>query len=488
MIPGEMSVSRRILRFLSTCFSERQIIWRVGSETRYLRLSPQTQIACVAGWAVLTGLISFHVVGFYIQSNAIKAQSRSIIEAQSAYTTLLDQVSEYQLSVMGVTRDLKETEAHLRRLFSQNEALKQDLMSTESALQMSERERSRITTDSSELGDQLHLLGRELRRMSSKNTALETHINSLRGHLELVKNEKAEIAAERAALDDRLWRLHNDLQGSMARNSQLEGNLDSIKADLRQVLSERRTIISKNTRLGRRVESLEATLAETRTRHAANLERLNEQIHARTDVLESIIQRTGINIDELIPIPNGMLRGQGGPFIPLHPDFFETSEQREADQPIDLRLDDALARWQQVRDVFLSMPVIVPVKNYYVASRFGRRRDPFTRRWARHEGIDLAGPSRQPIFATASGRVAFAGRNGAYGRMVEIDHGHGVVTRYGHLYRAYVKRGDQVMVGQKIAALGNTGRSTGPHVHYEVRYKGKPLDPLKFLRATRHVQ
>ena len=127
--------------------------------------------------------------------------------------------------------------------------------------------------------------------------------------------------------------------------------------------------------------------------------------------------------------------------------------------------------------MFLSMPVIVPVEKLYVASRFGRRRDPFTRRWARHEGIDLAGPSRQPIFATASGRVTFAGRNGAFGRMVEIDHGHGVVTRYGHLYRAHVKRGDQVTVGQTIAALGNSGRSTGPHVHYEVRYKDKPLDP-----------
>jgi murein DD-endopeptidase MepM/ murein hydrolase activator NlpD len=121
-------------------------------------------------------------------------------------------------------------------------------------------------------------------------------------------------------------------------------------------------------------------------------------------------------------------------------------------------------------------------------SQFGRRIDPFTGRLAFHSGLDMAGPTGSKIYATADGKVEFTGRQGAYGIMVDIAHGFGLSTRYAHLSQILVEDGQAVKKGQVIAIQGSTGRSTGAHLHYEVRYKDQPLDPRKFLNAGRYVQ
>ena len=123
---------------------ERQIILRTDGETSYLRLTTGVQLAVIAGWLVVAGWVGFATVGYYTQGSMITAKNQAIDLSRHAYRKLLDQVSDYKLSIVGITRDLKETESHLRRLFSQNEALKQDLSSTAVALRTSEAERSRI--------------------------------------------------------------------------------------------------------------------------------------------------------------------------------------------------------------------------------------------------------------------------------------------------------------------------------------------------------
>lgn len=124
-------------------------------------------------------------------------------------------------------------------------------------------------------------------------------------------------------------------------------------------------------------------------------------------------------------------------------------------------------------------PSISPVeKRAWVTSLFGMRRDPFTRRWRMHEGLDLAARLRTPVIATAAGRVRFSGRKGTWGRVVIIDHGYGFETRYAHNRKNLVRTGQRVKRYQKIAELGATGRSTGPHVHYELRKLGKPVNPM----------
>ena len=127
------------------------------------------------------------------------------------------------------------------------------------------------------------------------------------------------------------------------------------------------------------------------------------------------------------------------------------------------------------------IPTMMPVKAPYNASSFGRRIDPFNGQWAMHEGIDFIADYGSPIAAAASGVVIFAGFHPQYGYMVDIDHGNDLVTRYAHTSKIMVREGDLVQRGRKIAEVGSTGRSTGPHLHFEVRFRGAAQNPTKFL-------
>ncbi|MGL4240307.1 MAG: M23 family metallopeptidase, partial [Beijerinckiaceae bacterium] len=118
-----------------------------------------------------------------------------------------------------------------------------------------------------------------------------------------------------------------------------------------------------------------------------------------------------------------------------------------------------------------------------ITSSFGTRSDPFTRSMAMHTGIDFRAPTGSPVRATASGKVVEAGWAGGYGNMVEIDHGNGLTSRYAHLSAITVTAGDTVAKGSTVGRVGSTGRSTGPHLHYETRIDGDPADPMRFIRA-----
>jgi murein DD-endopeptidase MepM/ murein hydrolase activator NlpD len=138
-----------------------------------------------------------------------------------------------------------------------------------------------------------------------------------------------------------------------------------------------------------------------------------------------------------------------------------------------------------LRDVMAwLLPSIDPLPDGLPGSRFGWRRDPFSGRRAMHEGIDFNAPHGTPIVAAGAGVVVFSGWHPAYGRQVDIDHGSGMVTRYAHASRLLVKQGDIVRRGQRIALVGSSGRSTGAHLHFEVRVDGEPRDPLAFLRQS----
>lgn len=166
-----------------------------------------------------------------------------------------------------------------------------------------------------------------------------------------------------------------------------------------------------------------------------------------------------------VALEPGGTRNQGGPFVPAVP------------VPRIVPPTDAVIRVMQV------LPLRMPLTNYRMASGFGRRSDPINRRTAMHEGIDLAAPLRTPVVATGSGKVVFAGMRGRYGKLVEIDHGLGVRTRYAHLGVIRVAVGQRVAAGQRVGLVGRTGRTTGPHLHYEVLVDGKPDNPLRFIRS-----
>lgn len=146
---------------------------------------------------------------------------------------------------------------------------------------------------------------------------------------------------------------------------------------------------------------------------------------------------------------------------------------------------DELATLQQVME---SLPLSSPIHNGGdEQSPFGNRIDPFTGRLAFHSGLDLSGPHGTKVLSTGDGKVVAAGRDGAYGNAVDVQHGFGLMTRYAHLSQVLVKEGQAVKKGDVLGIQGSTGRSTGEHVHYEVRYNKRPMNPKNFLKAGQHV-
>jgi len=147
-------------------------------------------------------------------------------------------------------------------------------------------------------------------------------------------------------------------------------------------------------------------------------------------------------------------------------------------------LEALLKSLEDQQNLLASTPAIRPVSrdvNSWTTSRFGYRISPFTGRREFHKGYDIASRQGTPILATADGVVTFAGKKGLYGKFIVIDHGHGMITRYGHCQKLLKKRGDKVKRWETIALMGNTGRSTGPHLHYEVHLNGIPVNPVKYI-------
>lgn len=147
-------------------------------------------------------------------------------------------------------------------------------------------------------------------------------------------------------------------------------------------------------------------------------------------------------------------------------------------------LSDIEAKLLQQSVLKDSLPNISPVNALYNSSSFGYRIDPFSGHKAFHEGLDFMANTGTPVYAAARGIVSFAEQTPDYGKIVKIDHGSGIETRYAHTSLLVVKAGDRVEKGQKIAEVGSTGRSTGPHLHYEIRFNGNPLDPRKYLKSS----
>jgi murein DD-endopeptidase MepM/ murein hydrolase activator NlpD len=169
----------------------------------------------------------------------------------------------------------------------------------------------------------------------------------------------------------------------------------------------------------------------------------------------------------------------GGPLVPVDSASMFDSKVKE--------LDDALGKLDTLKKQVRLVPVANPARNWSVSSTFGVRKDPLLGTPALHSGMDFRAPTGAPIKATASGVVAKAGWNGGYGRMVEIDHGNGLATRFAHMSKILVKEGDQINIGDVVGQVGSSGRSTGPHLHYEIRKNGAAIDPLRFIKAGKQI-
>ncbi len=217
-------------------------------------------------------------------------------------------------------------------------------------------------------------------------------------------------------------------------------------------------------------------LAEVEARQLAFAERLTRFADARARRAEAAMRQ--LNLDPTL-LSRETQQAMGGPFDAI----FNTDDI----DPRFERLGLSLARMSVLERAMDGIPQVVPASVENITSGFGYRRDPFNGRGAMHAGIDFKGAVGSPIFAAAEGRVTFAGWKSGYGQAIEITHGNGMLTRYAHLSRIGVRVGQEVAAGTTIGGLGNTGRSTGPHLHFEVRINDRAVNPRPFLEAAPDV-
>ena len=195
---------------------------------------------------------------------------------------------------------------------------------------------------------------------------------------------------------------------------------------------------------------------------------------------QALIRRLGLDPSRFIQSSdwNGAAQtGVGGPYVPVSVD-------------VEPRFKDLFMSWKKLSNLqaaVTSIPAFMPVKDYRYTSSYGVRFDPFNGGAAMHAGLDMAGVTGEPIYASASGTVLQAGRANGYGNLVELNHGKGIDTRYGHLSAVLVKPGQRVQQGQLIGRMGSTGRSTGTHLHFEVRVDGRAVNPRPYLDASAYV-
>ncbi len=214
-------------------------------------------------------------------------------------------------------------------------------------------------------------------------------------------------------------------------------------------------------------------LAEIEARQIALAERITRFADARAARAAAALRQLGLNPDAMLGARRDAM---GGPL----------QSMTEMDPRFE-RLGLSLARMNALMQGIEGVPQVLPASLAAMSSGFGYRRDPFTGGAAMHAGLDFRGPVGAPIYSAAKGTVSYVGQKSGYGNVVEISHGNGLVTRYAHMSRFAARAGQAVVAGAVIGAIGNTGRSTGPHLHFEVRHHGRALNPRLFLERAPDV-
>lgn len=323
---------------------------------------------------------------------------------------------------------------------------------------------------------------------------LERWVQELRARDALSSSQLAQRteAFQDATLD--FERRHNTLEtmlealktGGELEVSALRGNSSSLlvtasidEADARQ--SQRLTqTASALPQVG-----LSGQVSQIRAEQQVFLNDMEEMAVERAEAARGVLRLTKVGASRITSGEN-----MGGPevsFVSLMSDEFKNPD--EADFAVRVaqvaaRMEEARYFEEMVDKLPLATPIGVPSR---ITSNFGMRTDPFRKRPAWHGGLDMGAGWNAPIVAAGPGKVIYAGNKTGYGRVVDIDHGQGFVSRYAHLNKVLAKRGQEVAIGDKIGLMGSSGRSTGPHLHYEVLFNGKPYNPVDFIKAGKHV-
>jgi len=272
----------------------------------------------------------------------------------------------------------------------------------------------------------------------------------------------------------------------LGASEELNKTLALISQELGASVDKREFLAAQAGEAVQRVQDLEFNAELAMLKNERIFSRLEDAVSVSLSPLERALNRSGINMDALINDVRKSYSGTGGPLTEL-----TISSKGSVDNGESLRANNLLKALDRVNLLKIAgnkVPLSHPVRgSYRYTSSFGNRRDPKTGGWRRHNGTDIAGPLGTPIVATADGVVTFAGRQSGYGRLIKIRHKQGFETFFAHLNSINVKAGQKVSRGDKIGGMGNSGRSTGVHVHYEIRKDGNPLNAMKFIKAANDV-
>ena len=419
--------------FWEWLLTERQVIVRSKGRIRFVPLSRiiQAGLACVVfvsgGWFV------YSTVSYFDLRDTVFTQETVIARSERAYGTLVQEMANSRERFSSLVRLLGNSHEEVLDLVDRSAVLKTRLEKSRDGKARKGRG-SRAAVPDEDIGQTLSRLEGKAATVEDSNKKMEQSLKT--------PGEKPAPAAE--------------------KQSRRSGKVD---------------------RLDVRVVKLAQRLATVRQSQNKLLNRVAQATLNNIVSAESVITLAGLDPKTLLRRIGASKHGQGGPFVPISTNDLRTESFQSGLQALNRRME----HWQDLQKVLRQLPLAAPMRNYWVSGKFGRRRDPFNRRWANHRGIDLASSWHAPIYAPAPGRVRIAGRWGRYGRFVEIDHGMGIRTRYGHLYKITVKRGQSVDFRQKLGEQGSTGRAKSAHLHYEILVNGRQVNPIKFLKAGEHV-
>ena len=451
-----------LLRWGSASFPEKQSPWsRASSGFEFVsrhRQSAALGMAAAIGFAAAVGLGIF----YFRYERLAAADQAAITHTETANADLQDALARLRDQVGAANQALNAAQSRLTALSDQ--ANKQLAVSEQTANSKSDR------------------------------------VGQLTHALEQVQRELHLAEAQRVTLMARLSKAEVDLATGQARQTQAQVGLDQWQKRVHQLTADRDKAASERDQLRAKLGELEQkrsmlqtppfaaarpapagvapapVVAMSAVAPAAALPARAPVVAVATGRLaqfERVLASAGVDVEHLFG-EFGVNRGLGGPFVPMPRGGMPESRF-------------SAVKLAALRGVVGSLPLAAPMTNYRETSPFGQRQDPFNGRLAFHPGIDFAAPYGTPVYATGPGVVTYAGYRDDYGKIVEINHGHGIVTRYGHLARYVVLVGERVATGTQIGYEGSTGRSTGPHVIYEVDVNGEPQDPQKFLNLARLV-
>jgi murein DD-endopeptidase MepM/ murein hydrolase activator NlpD len=405
------------------------------------------------------------------------------IEAQVAQSQLVR--AEGLAGSAGLKQKLDLFATDLRSVVNRNEQLAANIALLQEQLAAAEAEKQAIFQSRDEIARRLDETEIKLGEADARGAALDETIRALEDELASVQAARDAERDAGSELRQQLAALQTRLNGALEQTTSVEQRLAETQRRLQGLKDQREILVQARDQLSNEVGKLQHRIANMELSQQTVVQRLAERTRSGTAEVEKIVTMTGVDVDSLLRKVTIGLSGLGGPFVPAseRPPMSGVQMVLATVAPLDLEM----SRWEKLQLVLRSLPLNAPLDSYSIGSSFGMRKDPLNGKLAMHQGLDFSAALESPVLATAPGTVVFAGRKGSYGRMVEIDHGFGIRTRYAHLKSILVEVGQAVGYRDKIGKLGNSGRSTGPHVHYEILVDGKPYDPMNFLKAGRYV-